>query len=231
MRFERKTLRNCSEARGVVVVIDVIRAFTTAAFAVEAGARNIILCGTVEEALERGGKNSSAFVMGEDGGLPPQGFHAGNSPHALKEMNLNDRMVIQRTSAGTQGVVLSRNADVLLASSFVVASATVDLIKSLSPDTVAFVITGKRSDGSGDEDEACADYLEERLSGRFPNPSSYIRRVIRSRSSVTLFADPEKPEFQWEDIECCTDLDRYNFAMMVEKTNGLPILRPFYPKQ
>ena len=231
MLFYRKTLADCADARGVVVVIDVIRAFTTAAFAFEAGAHEITLCGTVEEALKLGRTSSEAFVMGEEGGLPPEGFDAGNSPHSLKGMALDDRWVIQRTSAGTQGVIRSRNADVLLASSFVVASATVAHINSLSPDTVSFVITGKRPDGSGDEDEACADYLEERLSGRSPNPSPYIRRVIRSRSSVTLFADPGRPEFQWEDIECCIDLDRYDFAMKVEKTNGLPILRPVYPEQ
>jgi len=228
MKFERRTLENCADATGIVVVIDVIRAFTTAAFAIEAGARSITLCGTVEEALNLGRTYSSSFVMGEEGGLPPQGFDAGNSPHALKGMNLSNRSVVQRTSAGTQGIILSKNARILLASSFVVASATVEFIKSISPRTVTFVITGKRQDGSGDEDEACADYLEELLAGHSPDPSSFIRRVVQSESSVTLFADPGKPDFLWEDIECCTDLDRYTFAMKVENTNDLPILRPIH---
>ena len=40
------------EVDGVVVVIDVLRAFTTAAFAFDRGADEILLVSTVEEAFE-----------------------------------------------------------------------------------------------------------------------------------------------------------------------------------
>lgn len=39
MQIKTYTLDNCTDARGVVVVIDVMRAFTTAAYAFAAGAR------------------------------------------------------------------------------------------------------------------------------------------------------------------------------------------------
>ena len=51
------------QARGVVVVIDVMRAFTTAAYAFGAGVVEIDLVATVEEALALPG-----FRMGEVGG-------------------------------------------------------------------------------------------------------------------------------------------------------------------
>jgi 2-phosphosulfolactate phosphatase len=44
-------LAGAREATGVVVVIDVMRAFTTAAYAFAAGIREIELVATVEEAL------------------------------------------------------------------------------------------------------------------------------------------------------------------------------------
>ena len=51
MKIQQATLATCSEATGTVVAIDVIRAFTTAAFAFAAGAQDILLVGEVQEAL------------------------------------------------------------------------------------------------------------------------------------------------------------------------------------
>jgi 2-phosphosulfolactate phosphatase len=51
MQIQQASLETCSSATDTVVVIDVIRAFTTAAFAFAAGARDIIPVSTVDEAL------------------------------------------------------------------------------------------------------------------------------------------------------------------------------------
>ena len=51
MKFKRATLETCSEATGTVVVIDVLRAFTCAAFAFAAGAKEIILVQETAEAF------------------------------------------------------------------------------------------------------------------------------------------------------------------------------------
>lgn len=63
MEIQRATLDNCSAATGIVVVIDVIRAFTTAAFAFDAGARDVVLVSTVEEALNLRERMPGALVM------------------------------------------------------------------------------------------------------------------------------------------------------------------------
>jgi phosphosulfolactate phosphohydrolase-like enzyme len=49
--FRRATLETCSQATGTVVAIDVLRAFSTAAYAFDAGARDITLVSTVAQAL------------------------------------------------------------------------------------------------------------------------------------------------------------------------------------
>lgn len=219
-------MQTCAGATGVVVVVDVIRAFTAAAYAFAAGAEDIVLVATVEEALALREQHPGSLVMGELGGLPPEGFDFGNSPFALIGADLTGRRLIQRTSKGTQGVIRSENAEYLLTSSLCCAQATVDFINELSPDVVTFVETGLGPDGRGEEDVACADYLQMLLVGAKPDPEGYIERVKMSSTSQRLFADPGKPQFLWQDIECCVDVDRFDFAMPVERQNGLLVMKP-----
>ena len=209
----------------MVVVIDVIRAFTTAAFAFAAGANSITLVSTVEEAIRLRDQIPNALVMGEVMGLPPEGFDFGNSPAAFIGVDLNNYNLIQRTSAGTQGVVNSFNAETMLASSFCCAQATVDYIKNVSPKAVSFVITGFGPDGRGEEDLACAEYLEALLKESNPNPDSYLKRVRESRAGKH-FADPENTMFIWKDIECCIDIDRFNFALEISREDDRLVMIP-----
>lgn len=95
--------------------------------------------------------------MGEIGGLPIAGFDFGNSPSEIKKLDLTGKTIIQRTSAGTQGVVRSIHSKKILVSSFVVAEATLKRIQNIGPKNLSFVITGQMN---GDEDFALADYIE-----------------------------------------------------------------------
>jgi phosphosulfolactate phosphohydrolase-like enzyme len=52
MRFHYTKLETCHEATGLVVVIDVICAFTNAAFAFSRAAKEIYPVGSMKEALE-----------------------------------------------------------------------------------------------------------------------------------------------------------------------------------
>src|SRR6266545_7320288 len=118
MKFHYTNLETCHTAKGVVIVIDVIRAFTNAAFAFSRGARHIYPVSEVEEALELKKQNPGSLTCGEVHGLPPEGFDFGNSPTHTDTLDLSGKLIIQRTGAGTQGAVRSFNADTLVAASF-----------------------------------------------------------------------------------------------------------------
>jgi 2-phosphosulfolactate phosphatase len=224
MEFHRTTLANCGAATGTVVVIDVIRAFSTAAYAFGCGARQIVLVSTVEEALNLRRRFSGSYVMGEVKGLPPPGFDFGNSPSLLASLDLTGRTLIQRTSSGTQGVTLSRNAQTLLAASFVCAGTTARYILGHPTPSVTFVVSGahpqQRFDGrpisQGDEDAACADYLEALLSGASPAAAPYLLRVRQSPSAKILL-NSQQALLPAADLEYCTALDRFDFAMHVQR--------------
>jgi 2-phosphosulfolactate phosphatase len=228
MRFHYRSLQTCHEATGMVVVIDVIRAFTNAAFAFSRGAREIYPVSTVEEALKFKAEVPHALACGEVGGAPPEGFDFGNSPTQTNKLDLNGCVVVQRTGAGTQGIVRSVNAESMLAASLVVANATVTHIHNLSPDQVTFVITGQIEAERGDEDLACAEYLEALLRGQEPDPAPYMDRVYKSRDAL-FHLDPNFPEFPMSDLDYCTKIDAFDFAMSVTQENGRPVMRAIKP--
>jgi 2-phosphosulfolactate phosphatase len=228
MAYHRTNIDSCHLAEGFVVAIDVLRAFSTAAYALAGGAREILLTGSIEQAFALRDQYPDYLLMGEANGLLIPGFDLSNSPGEIQEKDLDGRGLIQRTSAGTQGIVRSVKATSWLASSFVVASATARAIRQISPETVTFVITGLDSDRSkheafpwfGDEDAACADYIEKLLAGEKPDSASYLQRV-RDSAPGQIFVDPKHPEFQTADLELCTAVDRFDFALAVQRRNGL----------
>ncbi|HKS16955.1 MAG TPA: 2-phosphosulfolactate phosphatase, partial [Planctomycetota bacterium] len=73
-------LEGARSARGVAVVIDVIRAFTTAARAFAFGARDLVLVDSADAAFALKRRMPDAFLMGEVGGVRVPGFDHGNSP-------------------------------------------------------------------------------------------------------------------------------------------------------
>ena len=227
MKFHYTNLETCHEAIGVVVVIDVIRAFTNAAFAFARGAKEIYPVSTVEEALQFKAENPNSLACGEVGGLPPEGFDFGNSPTQTNLLDLNEKIIVQRTGAGTQGIVRSVNASTILAASLVVANATVKYIQRLSATEITFVITGETFSG-GEEDFACAEYLEAVLKGQQPNPAPFIERVFKSRDAQ-MHLDPNKPEFPRSDLDYCTHIDAFYFAMLVNKEDERYVMRTVKP--
>lgn len=218
MHFHHFNLENCGSATGLVIVIDVLRAFSTAAYAFAAGAEEIFLVSTVEDAFALKKEINQSRIMGEVDGLPVEGFDYGNSPAQFGGSNLSGIPLIQRTTSGTQGVVLSQNAETLLTTSFCNAGATAEYIESLSPTAVSFVITGKRPGGWGDEDQACADYIQSLVLKQNEDPEQFLDRVRRSTPG-RYFRNSKMPEYPLRDLEYCLEINKFNFIMEVQRSS------------
>ena len=211
-------LAGARAATGVAVIVDVFRAFTTAAFCVAAGAREIVLVADHEQALAMKRRDPSLFLTGEIDGHPIPGFDVGNSPSAIERLDLSGRRVVQRTSSGTQGVVAAERAHAILLGSFVIAGATLRHLR-LHAGEVSIVAMGQNAQEDADEDLACARYLEAALLGR-PTPPP----------TVTLLGDRAAegwPDwFPRRDAELALELDRFDFALPVSREGGLLVARP-----
>ena len=224
MKFNYTTLETCHTATGVVLIIDVLRAFSTAAYAFSRGAKEIRLISGVDEALALKAQIPNARAMGEVGGLPPAGFDFGNSPTRILEQDLTGTTLIQRTGAGTQGAVRAVNADVMLATSLVVAEATMEFVRKMTPDEVSFVVTGGADNA---EDLACAEFLEKQFTGQKVDADEIIRRVIASRDALQHMED--HPQFPKSDLHLCTRINAFEFAMPITRTNGFLIMQAVRP--
>ncbi|MBG0771897.1 MAG: 2-phosphosulfolactate phosphatase [Anaerolineaceae bacterium] len=217
--FSFLSLAEADRARGAVVVIDVLRAFTTAAFAFERGANRILPVSTVDEALSLQQENPGALVMGEVDGFKPEQFDLSNSPGALWEWDLAGRTLIQRTSAGTQGLVRAIRADSLCAASFVMARATAQMLNRSQAKIISFVITGLSQGRDGDEDLACAEYIRDLVMGTDPDPEPYLGRVATSTVGRD-FSSGSLGYLLQEDFNLSVQVNHFNFAMPVRREAG-----------
>lgn len=228
--IEILNLETCHTAQDVVVVIDVCRAFTTAAYAFEAGVARILLSGTLEEALALKARFPGSLVMGEVEGKPVPEFDLWNSPAQFAGMDLAGCTLIQRTTAGTQGVVRSTGAQHLVTASLVVAGATARYVRSLNPRKVAFVATGWRVNEQGEmrgaEDVACAEYIGSLLQGQPADARQAVGWVDAFRETRVAIARTDIQRQFEADVALCAVIDRFNFAMRVDREQDLLVMRP-----
>ncbi len=223
MRIKRLSLvEGAREARGLTVIIDVFRAFTTDAFVMANGAETIHPVLTVEEARELRRLHPDWLLMGEREGIKVEGFDHGNSPHEIRDVDFTGRTLIQTTGSGTRGIVNASGADEIILGSFVMAEAIVAYIREADPEIVSIVAMGWNGNYPAIEDELCAEYLEGRLRGQ-PQDFGEMRRRIREDPQGAKFFDPSKPQFVEGDLHAAMDLDRFSFVLRVVKGEHLRV--------
>jgi 2-phosphosulfolactate phosphatase len=218
------TVTGAREAQGLAVIIDVFRAFTTAAHVMANGAEKIAPVLTVEESFRLKELHPEWLQIGEEGGIMVEGFDYGNSPYDASLADFTGRTVIQRTGAGTNGVVNARGAEERVLGSFVMAEAIVRYIKREDPDVVSLVAMGNVGVEPNEEDESCAEYIEGRLRGEKPDFNE-MRRRIRAAPSGAKFFDPARPQFREEDFHLALELDRFGFVLRVEAAEILYVMK------
>jgi 2-phosphosulfolactate phosphatase len=209
-----------AEARGVVIVIDVIRAFSVAAYAFAGGARGLWLVRTVAEAFALRERAPGALLAGEVGGRLIAGFDFDNSPARMAAADVRGRRIIQRTGAGTQGAVGAGAATHLLLAALVNARATAACARTLAardglPVTLLPTEVPVEEEGvHAFEDEVCADYLEALLRERDDAADVLAEGVARLRAGGRLgIFTRGYPDFPPEDVPAVLAVDRFTFAM------------------
>ncbi len=217
-------VRDAREATGTTIIIDVFRAFTTAAIAFDRGATQITLVAEADDALELHRSGVGDLLMGEVDGKRPEGFDFGNSPFEISTADVAGKSLVQSTRAGTVGVAAAENADTIYLGSFAVAQATATAIRRSRPEVVSIIAMGDQGRVRSDEDEHCGIYLRNIIEGRKPDFAA-VKTLIMSGGATQKFFDPEQPQYHPQDVDLALEADRYPFAMRISREDGLLVAR------
>jgi 2-phosphosulfolactate phosphatase len=223
-------ITDCDQVRGTAVVIDVLRAFSTAAWAFHLGVERIVLTAELDEALRIKAAIPGALAMKDSNPMP--GFELSNSPVELQSAEgLRGATIVQRTTHGTVGAWAARSAEHLYCASFLVAEATARSIRESSVPEVYFVVTGER--GAAEEDLACAEYIAALVDDPDADPQPYLGRAHASSTAALLASRiaNRTPGVHPLDIEACLGANVYGFVMRAKVEpfgdSGLLTLRAY----
>lgn len=204
------------KAKGIVVVVDILRAASLTAQFLHKNAKYIIPVSTKEEAFEYKKNNPTYRLAGEENGIPIQGFDHSNSPSEVDHLDFTDTVIIHRSTQGTQGLVHAKQADELIFGSFSVVSAIVKYIQKKKPNTVSIVAM----DGKGSEDDIFAHFLKDKLKGKKADEQETITKITKLEI-YKQFTDPSYSQFPEEDLQLCLTVDLFDFVPLVQRYNDV----------
>lgn len=206
--------KNIYQATGLTVIIDVLRAFSTACFLLKNKARRIIPVEIVEQAYELKKKHPDYILIGERNGFDLLGFDYSNSPFSVKDIDFSNKTIVMCTTAGTKGIIKSVNAKEIITGSFVNCNAVVNHIKKTKNNTVTLVCTNDKYDDN--EDFMCAAYIKSRLEGKPLNFQIVKNHLIRHPISYGFLRTP-LTKYAREDFYLCMELDKFDFVIKAKR--------------
>lgn len=209
-------IEGARKARGLTVVIDVFRAFSLGPYAFSRGAEKIIPVGDLDFAFALKKKNPEYILIGERNEQKVPGFDFGNSPSQIINQDFRGKTIVHTTSAGTQGLVNAKGADMIVTGSFVNADAIVKYIKQLNPDQVSLVCMGYSAERPIEEDTFCAEYIQARLLNKEVDFQAMVE-ILRKTSGARFFEEANQNYAPREDFELCTALNRFDFVIEAER--------------
>ena len=207
----------CAYAREhgcAAVVVDALRASATAAALLHHGARRLLVVHHVEDAFAAQQDWPGALLYGERGGLPPEGFHHGNSPREAHHAAGRD--VIFTTTNGAARIVQAWGAPNIMLGGPANASTVVAYLQREQKDVV-LIPAGLVTDPSYDaqEDRAAAAYLATLLGwsiGQGQQECQHWQQRVQAEGLEQLFTTAPHSEslrqlgFE-EDIHLCAQVD------------------------
>ena len=211
-------IEGARDAIGITVIIDVFRAFSMEAYMMAQGAEKIIPVGDCDIAYRLKEENPDMLLAGERHGKILPGFDVGNSPWELSKINVEGKIIVHTTSAGTQGIANAIGATEILCGSLVNAKATAEYIKKSNNSNVSLVCMGLEAKAPSEEDTLCAEYIKSLLLGKTFDMESEIEK-LKSTSGAKFFDKAQNDVFPEMDFPMCTAVDKFNFVLRLNKDN------------
>lgn len=215
------------------VVFDVVRATTTIAAALSAGAAGVQVYGSIDDAAEAAAPVREKIVLaGERHCVAPPGFDLGNSPGDFDAERVGGRTIYLATTNGTVALLASRTADVLLAGSLANASATAAAVTAIGKP-VTLVASGTQGQVAMDDLLGCGAVLAGLPDAELENDTALLAHVAWDASKDDLPRALRRGASGHHlmnanllaDIDACAAVDRFPVVCRVHDADGQLIVR------
>lgn len=218
-----QAVEGAKKATGLTVVIDVFRAFSVEAYLFSKGVERIIPVGDSEIAYRLKEENPQMILAGERYGKILPGFDMGNSPSQIAPLSVKGKTVIHTTSAGTQGIANAKKATEIIGGSLLTAKAIAEYIKKSGAEDISLVCMGYAGQYPTDEDTLCANYIKSLLEGETIDLAAGIEN-LKSTEGAKFFDKAQNDVFPEQDFYMCTEVDKFNFVLRLNKDADLPFM-------
>lgn len=212
-----KLLSGAQNSRGLVVIIDVFRAFSTSCYIYNNNVKRLLVTDNPDIAYNLKKANPDYILVGERNGKKLKSFDFGNSPYEIKNENFSNRTVVLTTSSGTKGLINAKKGKRIITGSFVNAQAISKYIKDSIFNTVTLVAMGDNAKKINKEDMLCAEYLKSDLCNKKINyDKGKLENILKDSAGKRFFDNSVKDSYP-EDFYMCLDLNKFNFVLESRK--------------
>ncbi|NEO80745.1 2-phosphosulfolactate phosphatase family protein [Moorena sp. SIO4G3] len=183
----KDTLPDCA------IAIDVLRATTTMATALNAGAEAVQVFSDIDKLMQISEQwpTDKRLRAGERGGKMVEGCDMGNSPLICTPERVDGRRLFISTTNGTRALQRVQNSPVVLAAALVNRVAAVEYLLTHKPDTIWLVGSGWEGAYSL-EDTVCAGAISQRLMEETGNSVDDMAGNDEVIGAIALYS-------QWQD--------------------------------
>ena len=109
--------------------------------------------------------------------------------------------------------------------SLVNARATAEYIRHSGAEKVSLVCMGLEAQAQTEEDNLCAYYIKSLLEGGAMDMETEVEK-LKMTSGAKFFDKAQNEVFPEEDFYLCTDIDKFDFVLKLEKgEDGLHYMR------
>lgn len=212
--------------RMIHVIVDVFRAFSTAAQILQAQPKAYILtnhCIHIRRLLSS--PPSEAILVGKPEANSTLRYTIPNSPTLASQVAFENRTIYHRTTAGATGVLTSEDADIVLCVGFNNLQATVNYIKSIKNHKLVIKPMGHEANVPTLEDDLCVFYLQRLLT--YPRVDVHLP-IQQLKACTGKYFFQHHPEYPERDFATCLHIDSHNFAIRANVKGVYAHLYPVY---
>ena len=212
-----KFLKGAKKARGLTVIVDVFRAYTTAAYLFDRQADKIFIVSKIETAKKLKKVLDDPILIGERKGIKIADFDYNNSPYFISQHDFSGKEIVLSTSAGTKGIIKATGADEIITGSFVNIAAAARYIKNKNVDIISIVAMGNNGITEADEDDLYVQELNKLLEDKEILSQNEIKNRLRRPAGDRFFVESTQTQMPKEDFEYCLKINKFNFVIKAVK--------------